>query len=97
MSLIPWTLHSGSEQFIYNWKLEKQPGPGSRKLEELNGMYERKIGTKEKGIQVVLRRYANKSRVKVFTQTKVVLRQYTNKSRVKVFTQIIGLVPMPRK
>jgi hypothetical protein len=31
--LIPWTLQSGSEQFIYNWKLEEQPGPGSRKLE----------------------------------------------------------------
>jgi hypothetical protein len=24
MRLIPWTLHSGSEQFIYNWKLEKK-------------------------------------------------------------------------
>jgi nitrate reductase beta subunit len=34
MCLIPWTLRSGSEQFIYNWKLEKQPGPGLRKLEE---------------------------------------------------------------
>ncbi len=24
MRLIPWTLHSGSKQFIYNWKLEKK-------------------------------------------------------------------------
>jgi hypothetical protein len=24
MRLIPWTLQSGSEQFIYNWKLEKK-------------------------------------------------------------------------
>jgi hypothetical protein len=31
--LIPWTLRSGSGQFIYNWKLEKQPGPESGKLE----------------------------------------------------------------
>jgi hypothetical protein len=34
----------------------------------------------------VLRRYANKSRVKA-TRRKVVLRQYANKSHVKVFTQ----------
>jgi hypothetical protein len=47
--------------------------------------------------KVVLRRYANKSRVKVYTQTKVMLKRYANKSRVKVFTQIIGPVPMPRK
>ncbi len=42
MRLIPWTLQSGSEQFIYNWKLEKQPGPGSRKLEaaQRNGQEE---------------------------------------------------------
>ncbi len=31
--LIPWTLRSGSEQFIYNWKLETT-WTGSRKLEE---------------------------------------------------------------
>ncbi len=32
----------GSEQFIYNWKLEKGPGPGSRKLEaaQWNGQEE---------------------------------------------------------
>jgi hypothetical protein len=35
--LLPWTLRSGSEQFIYNWKLEKQPGPGSRKPEWTRG------------------------------------------------------------
>jgi hypothetical protein len=67
MRLIPWTLRSGSEQFIYNWKLEEQPGPGSRKLEAAQRNvreYERKTGTK-----VMLRRYANKSRVKVFTHT----------------------------
>ncbi len=42
MRLIPWTLQSGSEQFIYNWKLEKEPGPGSRKLEaaQQNGQEE---------------------------------------------------------
>jgi hypothetical protein len=34
MRLIPWTLQSGSEQFIYNWKTGKEePGSGSRKLE----------------------------------------------------------------
>ncbi len=40
--LIPWTLHSGREQFIYNWKLEKEPGSGSRKLEAVqwNGQEE---------------------------------------------------------
>ncbi len=52
--LIPWTLQSGSKQFIYNWKLEKQPGPGSRKLEAAQrNMNKRKTGTKiyiEKGI-----------------------------------------------
>ncbi len=42
MHLIPWTLQSGSEQLIYNWKLEKEPGPGSRKLEaaQQNGQEE---------------------------------------------------------
>jgi hypothetical protein len=40
MRLISWNLRSGSEQFIYNWKLEtRQRGSGSRKLEaaERNG------------------------------------------------------------
>jgi hypothetical protein len=54
MRLIPWTLQSGNEQFIYNWKLEKQPGPGSRKLDAAQrNMDKRKTGTKiyiEKGI-----------------------------------------------
>jgi hypothetical protein len=36
MRLIPWTLRSGSEQFIYNWNWKtgkEEPGPGLRKLE----------------------------------------------------------------
>ncbi len=33
MRLISWTLQSGSEQFIYNWKTGKEePGSGPRKL-----------------------------------------------------------------
>jgi hypothetical protein len=43
--LIPWTLQSGSEQFIYNWKLEEQPGPGSRKLEAVQRTGQEEIGT----------------------------------------------------
>ncbi len=35
MCLISWTLRSGSEQFIYNWKLEKEPGSGSSGSEQL--------------------------------------------------------------
>ncbi len=35
MSLIPrTTLHSDSEQFIYNLDAGRRPGPGLRKLEE---------------------------------------------------------------
>jgi hypothetical protein len=34
MHVISWTLQSGREQFIYNWKTGKEePGSGSRKLE----------------------------------------------------------------
>ncbi len=43
MCLISWTLQSGSEQFIYNWKTGKEePGSGSRKLEaaQRNGQEE---------------------------------------------------------
>jgi hypothetical protein len=43
--LIPWTLHSGSEQFIYNWKLEKEPGSGSRKLEAAQRNGQEETGT----------------------------------------------------
>jgi hypothetical protein len=46
MRLIPWTLHSGSEQFIYNWKLEKEPGSGSRKLEAAQWNGQEEAGTK---------------------------------------------------
>ncbi len=82
MRLIPWTLHSGSKQFIYNCKMEKEPGPGSRKLEAAHRNGQKETGTKiyiEKGIYVVLRRYANKSRVKA-TRREVVLRWHANKS-----------------
>jgi hypothetical protein len=49
VSLIPRTpLHSGSEQFIYNWKLENNLDLDQGNWRKLNGMYERKIGTKEK-------------------------------------------------
>jgi hypothetical protein len=44
--LIPWTLHSGSEQFIYNWKLEKEPGSGSRTLETAQRNGQEETGTK---------------------------------------------------
>jgi hypothetical protein len=43
MRLISWTLQSGSEQFIYNWKTgKKEHGSGSRKLEaaQWNGQEE---------------------------------------------------------
>jgi hypothetical protein len=43
--LIPWTLHSGSEHFIYNWKLEKGPGPGSKKLEAAQRNGQEETGT----------------------------------------------------
>jgi hypothetical protein len=53
--LIPWTLQSGSKQFIYNWKLEKKNNLDldQRNWRKHNRMYERKTGTKiyiEKGI-----------------------------------------------
>jgi hypothetical protein len=51
--LIPWTLQSGSKRFIYNWKLEKEPGSGSRKLEAAQRNGQEETGTKiyiEKGI-----------------------------------------------
>ncbi len=51
---------------IYNWKLEKRPGPGSRKLEAAQRNVQEENRNKGKGIKVVLRRYANKSRVKGF-------------------------------
>jgi hypothetical protein len=78
VSLIPrTTLHSDSEQFIYNWKLENNPDLDQGKLEEA----QRNVREENR----------NKSRVKVLMQTKVVLRRYANKSRVKVLTQnIIG-------
>jgi hypothetical protein len=37
MRLISWTLRSGSEQFIYNWKPERRQlgsGSGNRKQQE---------------------------------------------------------------
>ncbi len=46
--LIPWTLRSGSEQFIYNWKLENNLDLDQGNWKKHNGMYERKPGTKEK-------------------------------------------------
>ncbi len=51
--LIPWTLHSGSEQFIYNWKLENNLDLDQGNWRQHNGMDKRKTGTKiyiEKGI-----------------------------------------------
>jgi hypothetical protein len=45
MRLISWTLQSGSEQFIYNWKPERRQrgsGPGNRKQQE--GMNQRTAG-----------------------------------------------------
>jgi hypothetical protein len=65
--LIPWTLRSGSQQFIYNWKLENNldwiKETGGSTMECTGGKPEQR-----KKVYVVLRRYANKSRVKVFTQ-----------------------------
>jgi hypothetical protein len=46
--LIPWTLQSGSKQFIYNWKLKNNLDLDQGNWRKLNGMYERKTGTKEK-------------------------------------------------
>jgi hypothetical protein len=40
--LIPWTLRSGSEQFIYNWKLEKQPGLDQGNWRKHNGTEEKR-------------------------------------------------------
>jgi hypothetical protein len=39
VSLIPWTtLHSDSEQFIYNWKLENNLDLDQGNWRKLNGM-----------------------------------------------------------
>jgi hypothetical protein len=52
--VIPWTLQSGSKQFIYNWKLEKNNlDLDQENWRQHNGMDKRKTGTKiyiEKGI-----------------------------------------------
>jgi hypothetical protein len=47
MRLIPWTLRSGSKQFIYNWNWKtgkEEPGSGSRKLEADNRTDRRTTG-----------------------------------------------------
>jgi hypothetical protein len=54
--LIPWTLRSGSEQFIYNWKLENNLDLDQGNWRQHNGMYERKTGTK------VVLRYSRKQK-----------------------------------
>jgi hypothetical protein len=64
--LIPWTpLHSGSEQFIYNWKLEKGPGPGSRKLEAAH-----RNGQEETGTKIYIYRERHISRVRATRRQK---------------------------
>jgi hypothetical protein len=46
MCLISWTLQSGSEQFIYNWKTGKEePGSGNWNWKQHNGMDKRNSGT----------------------------------------------------
>jgi hypothetical protein len=57
--LIPWTLHSGSEQFIYNWKLEKGPGPGSKKLEAAQRNGQEETGTEIQYPRKKLRHHLN--------------------------------------
>ncbi len=57
MSLIPrTTLHSESEQFIYNWKLGNNLDLDQGNWRKLNGMFERKTGTK------VVLRYSHKQK-----------------------------------
>jgi hypothetical protein len=41
VSLIPWTLRSGSEQFIYNWKLENNLDLDQGNWRQHNGIWTR--------------------------------------------------------
>jgi hypothetical protein len=41
--LIPWTLHSVSEQFIYNWKLEKDLDLDQGNWKQQNGTDKRNL------------------------------------------------------
>ncbi len=54
MRLISWTLQSGSEQFIYNWKTgKKNTDPDQGNWRQHNGMDKRNLGIEiyiEKGI-----------------------------------------------
>jgi hypothetical protein len=52
MRLIPWTLRSGSKQFIYNWSWKtgkEEPGSGSSKLEAAQ-----RNGWEDHGIEIYI-------------------------------------------
>ncbi len=63
--LIPWTtLHSDSEQFIYNWKLENNLDLDQGNWRKLNAMCERKAG------KVMLRYSRKQSRAEAVRKQK---------------------------